>query len=116
MTEQPAPDAGTLRTAATVLAASAIGAPLLVLLLTRAVLFQLDPRGIARVDPAAYEVEMWVAGGIAAAVMAAAIARVFALLGRRDRAALRYPALVVQLQLGITIAALALVLLTPGTL
>jgi hypothetical protein len=103
-----------LRTAAYALAASAVGVPLIVLLLTQAVLLQVDPAG-GRLgsDPIA-----WIPCAVAAVGMVIAIARVFTLLSAAsdEPAVLRYPALIVQLQVGFTIAAIALLLLTPGLL
>ena len=90
------PGAG-LRTSAFVLAASAIPVPVLAGVLTLAVLHQLNPRG-ASLTAFPYGVEVTIAMAVAALGMIAAITTVFALLARRDRAALRYPALVIQLQ------------------
>ena len=103
-----------LRTAAFVLASAVIGGPLIALLLTRAILWQLNPRGLDLRDPASYEVEVWIPSAVIAAVLVIAVAVVFSRLARSDRPALRYPALVLQLQVGIAIAAVALLLLTPG--
>ena len=119
MSEQaPAPRLEGLRTAAYVLAASIAGIPLIVLLLTQAVLFQLNPRGLDLTDPRAYEVELWIPCAIAVAGTVIATAVVFSRLARAagDRTVLRYPALIVQLQAGFAIATVALLLLTPGIL
>lgn len=100
-----------LRTAAYALAASAIGVPLVVLLLTQAVLLQLDPAG-GRIDR---DPLTWIPCAIAAVVMFVLIARAFTLLSAAaGRDALRYPALIIQLQVGFAMAAVALLLLTPG--
>ncbi len=112
MSDEPA--TSRLRTAAYALAASAVGVPLIVLLLTQAVLLQLDSAGgRLGTDPLA-----WIPCALAAAGMAVAITRVFVLLSRAsdDATVLRYPALIIQLQVGFTIAAIALLLLTPGLL
>jgi len=112
---QPGTDlAGRLRTAAYALAASAIGVPLIVLLLTQAVVFQLNPAG-AHLDR---DLVLWIPCIVAALAMAIAISRVFSLLAAAtdDRSVLRYPSLIIQLQVGLTIAAIALLLLTPGLL
>ena len=104
-----------LHTAAYVLAASVIGVPLLVGVLAQALLSQLG--GAA---PDASELGYQLAVGVpfvAAAVgMLIAIFRVFTLLVARtgDRSVLRYPILIVQLQIGFTVAIIVLVLLTPG--
>ena len=112
----PAPELDRLRSAAYVLASSVAGIPLIVLLLTQAVLFQVNPRGLDLTDPRAYEVELWIPCAVTVVGMVIAIAVVFSRLARAsaDRSALRYPALMVQLQAGFTIAAVALLLLTPG--
>ena len=107
------PRATGLRTAAFVLAASAIPVPVLAGTLTLAVLHQLNPRDVS-LTAFPYGVAVTMAMAVAALGMIAAITAVFTLLARRDRAALRYPALVIQLQLGFAIAVLALLLLTPG--
>lgn len=105
---------GRLRTAAYALAASAIGVPLIVLLLTQAVVVQLNPGGAQL----GRDVVLWIPCAVAAVGIAIAIARVFSLLSKAsdDPAALRYPGLIIQLQVGFTIAAIALLLLTPGLL
>jgi len=104
-------DAEGLRTGAYVLASSVVAAPLIVLLLTQAVLRQLDPAGF----DAASSVVLWIPCAVVALALIIAIARVFSRLGAvGGRAALRYPALIVQLQVGFAIAAVALLLLTPG--
>jgi uncharacterized membrane protein len=112
----PAPDLERLRTAAHLLAAAVVGVPLIVLLLTQAVLRQLNPGGLDLSDPRAYEVELWIPCALVLVVMVVAVAIVFSRLARAsgDRGALRYPALMLQLQAGIAIAAVALLLLTPG--
>ena len=112
----PEPRIDGLRTAAYILASSVAGVPLIVLLLTQAVLFQVNPRGLDLTDPRAYEVELWIPCAVAVVGMVIAIAVVFSRLARAsgDRAVLRYPALMVQFQAGFAIAAVALLLLTPG--
>jgi hypothetical protein len=109
--EDPAVTGGRLETAAYVLASTIVAVPLIVLLLTQAVLLQLNPGGLGLNDAV-----LWIPCGVAAAVMMVATARVFSRLAASagDRAVLRYPSLIVQLQVGFTIAAVALLLLTPG--
>ena len=103
-----------LQTAAYVLAASVIGLPLLVGVLAQAIFAQLT----GGIDPAdiGYQLAIGVPFIAAAAGILIAILRVFGLLVARsgDRAALRYPILIVQLQIGFTVAIIVLVLLTPG--
>jgi hypothetical protein len=104
-----------LRTAAFVLAASVIGIPAIVGLLVQAVLYQTNPRGLDLTDPDSYGVETIVALAVPALVILILIARTFSNLAAAEgRSALRYPVLIIQLQLGFAIAAIALVLLTPG--
>ena len=112
----PAADAGRLGTAAIVLAASVVGVPLLTGMLAQAVMHQLNPRDLDLTDTSSYEVEIWVPVILAAVGMIIAIALVFSRLAKvaGTRSVLRYPTLVVQLQVGTTIAVIALFLLTPG--
>jgi uncharacterized membrane protein len=107
------PGASRLRTAAFVLAAAAIPVPVLAGALTLAILHQLNPRE-ATLAAFPYGVEVTIAMAVAALGVITAITAVFTLLARRDRTELRYPALVIQLQIGFAIAVLALLLLTPG--
>jgi hypothetical protein len=104
-----------LRTAAHVLASSVAGLPLIVLLLTQAVLHQVNPRGLDLSDPHAYEVELWVPCAVTLAILILAVAVVFSRYAGAagDRSVLRYPGLMLQLQAGFAIAAIALLLLTP---
>jgi len=105
---------GGVRTAAYALAASVVGVPLIVLLLTQAVVVQLSPGGAQL----GRDIELWIPCAVAAIGMGIAIARVFSLLSKAsdDPTVLRLPALIIQLQVGFTIAAIALLLLTPGLL
>jgi hypothetical protein len=107
-------DGSRLHTIAFALAASVIGVPAVIALLVQAVLFQLNPRALDLADPASYEVEFWVALIVPAVIMLILIARTFSqLAAAAGRRSLRYPTLVIQLQVGFAIAAIALVLLTP---
>jgi hypothetical protein len=106
--------ASRLRTVAMVIAASAVGVPVVLAGLVQAVLYQLNPRGEELSGFGAYQVEVGATLLVAVIVMAIVVAWVFAALAARDRSALRYPVLVVQLQVGFAAAVIALVLLTPG--
>ena len=103
-----------LHTAAYVLAASVIGVPLLVGVLAQAVLAQVT--GGIDVADIATQLAIGVPFVAAAVGILIAIFRVFTLLVARtgDRSVLRYPMLIVQLQIGFTVAIIVLVLLTPG--
>lgn len=105
------PGTARLRTAAYALAASVVGVPLVVLLLTQAVLLQVDPQGVRL----GTDIVAWIPSAVAAGIMAVAVSRVFARLSAAsdDPTVLRYPALIIQLQVGFAIAAIALLLLTP---
>ncbi|MEO8262827.1 MAG: hypothetical protein ABI566_09680 [Pseudolysinimonas sp.] len=111
-------DLGRLPTVATILAASILGIPLLVGVLAQAVFYQLNPRGLDLTAAAAYQLEIGIPFVVAAVAMVIAVAVVFSRLAARAgrRAVLRYPILVLQLQLGFTVAIIVLVLLTPGLL
>jgi len=103
-----------LHTAAYVLAASVIGVPLLVGVLAQALLAQLGGGTADAADPA-YQLAVGIPFIAAAVGILIAIFRVFTLLAARtDRSVLRYPILIVQLQVGFTVAIIVLVLLTPG--
>jgi hypothetical protein len=112
--EPEAPDSARLRTVAIVVAASAVGIPLVLAALVQAVLYQVNPRGESLTGFGGYQVEVGVTLLVSIVVMAVVVARVFALLAALDRAALRYPLLIIQLQIAFAVAIIALVLLTPG--
>jgi hypothetical protein len=110
------PDSARLRTTAIVVAASAVGAPLVLAALVQAVLYQLNPRGEVLTGFGAYQAEVGATLLVSVVAMAIVVARVFSLLAARDRPALRYPLLIIQLQIAFAVAVIALVLLTPGLL
>ncbi|MEO5920588.1 MAG: hypothetical protein ABIQ01_05535 [Pseudolysinimonas sp.] len=115
MTEPVPATTDRLRTAAYVLATSIVGVPLLVGTLTQAVFYQLNPRDIDLGGLDAYQLEIGIPFVVAALAMVVAIARVFSRLAQREggRSVLRYPILIIQLQLAFTVAVIVLVLLTP---
>lgn len=112
----PEPGTARLRTTAIVVAASAVGVPLVLAGLVQALLYQLNPRGLELDGLGGYDVEIGVTLLVGLVLMAIVVARVFVLLAARDRAALRYPLLVVQLQVAFAAALIVLVLLTPSLL
>jgi hypothetical protein len=114
--EPEAPAVRSLHTAAIVLAASVVGVPLLVGVLAQAVLYQLNPRSLDLGAFDAYQLEIGIPFVLAALGIIIAIARVFSRLVKLSgsRSVLRYPILVIQLQLAFTVAIIVLVLLTPG--
>lgn len=114
--EAPAPSAARLHTAAYALAGSAVGTPIVIAALVQAVLYQLNPGGRDLSGFGAYQAEVGVTLLIGIVVMAIVVARVFTLLARVDRPALRYPLLIVQLQIGFAAATIVLLLLSPGLL
>jgi len=112
----PVPDTARLQLAATLLASSVIGAPLVIGTAVQTVLFSINPRGLDLTRLSAYEVEIGAAfaASFVGAVVAVVIVfrRLAAAAGTRQ--VLRIPYAVLLAQIVFAVLALVLFGLSPG--
>jgi hypothetical protein len=118
MDAETPPDTSKLQLAAALIASSVIGAPLVIATAVQTILFTINPRGIDVSHPAAYELEIGLAFALAAAGAVIAVAIVLSRLQQRaeTRAVLRVPFMILALQIGFAVVAIALFLMSPGAL